>query len=329
MNTFIRMSQWVLILFFVSLDRLPAYARGIVVTSHFESAALGVQKSFRVYLPSSYENSPGRYPVIYLLHGQGATERTWVDDVGLAEAADEIDLRAIVVMPDGDRGLYANGQTAASYEDCMADINPARNKAETRGEFCVRAARYEGYIVSDLISYIDRHYHTVPRREGRAVSGDSSGGLGAMNLAFRHKDVFSSVASHSGVVVPLYKGPHPYEAGKAIFMSGDDLKRPDLRDYVNAFGSNIGGWREHSPDYLAGRLKNGEVAIYFDCGREDEFGFYDEALFFHDRLTALGIAHEFRSATGNHNEALWRQQIKESLRFHIQHFKQKGVYPPN
>src|SRR5688572_27453564 len=75
-----------------------AHARGSVETARFESAALGVEKSFRIYLPEGYAASRSNYPVIYLLHGWGATERTWTDDAALGATADAAKLQAIIVM---------------------------------------------------------------------------------------------------------------------------------------------------------------------------------------------------------------------------------------
>ena len=53
---------------------------------------------------------------------------------------------------------------------------------------------WEDYIVQDLVTYVDSHYRTLPKR---AIAGHSMGGYGALTLAFRHPDVFSSVYAMS------------------------------------------------------------------------------------------------------------------------------------
>jgi enterochelin esterase-like enzyme len=93
------------------------------------------------------------------------------------------------------------------------------------------------------------------------------------------------------------------------------------------FGPDIVGWRAHAPITLIEDLKDGELSIYFDCGIEDEFDFYDQALFFHDRLDGAGIHHRFEAVDSKHNEALWKERVKESLRFRAKHFWVIGVYP--
>ena len=87
--------------------------------------------------------------------------------------------------------------TPVNYEACLHDADPTLNKNEPRAQFCVRFPRYEDYIVVDLIQHIDGHYRTLARREARAISGESAGGFGAMELALRHTGLFGSVANHS------------------------------------------------------------------------------------------------------------------------------------
>jgi S-formylglutathione hydrolase FrmB len=303
---------------------IGALAGGSVSDGSFESPALGVQKSYRIYLPEGYVGGTRRYPVIYLLHGWGVTQKSWSSPaLDLAGAADALQLNAMVVMPDGDRSLYANSLTAADYSTCLNDPNPQRNPREERSAFCVKTPRYADYIASDMVHHIDATYRTVARREARAITGESAGGFGAMSLAFRHPDVFSSVASHSGFLALLYSGPKPYVLGQATFHSR--ITPVATRAESEAiFGLDIHQWRKHDPYSLADKLKDGELSIYFDCGNDDASGFHDHALAFRDRLLALGIAHQFQSVPGGHDDALWRKQIAQSLQFHAAHFKAHG-----
>jgi S-formylglutathione hydrolase FrmB len=313
----------------IMLASLDAVAGGSVQTESFESPALGVRKTYHVWLPEGYGAGTQRYPVIYLLHGWGVTQDSWVSkDLDLPGAAGSIDLKAIVVMPDGDRSLYANSFAKVAYDACLADANPQRNKKEKRSEFCVKTPRYEDYIVVDLVRDVDAKYRTIARREARAVAGESAGGNGAMALALRNKQVFSAVASHSGALALLYEGPQPYEKGKARFHSRID-PNPRKKEVEDMFGLDIAEWRRHDPYSLAATLKNGELAIYVDCGSEDEAGFHDHALAFHDRLLELGIAHRFESVPGKHHDDFWKTRIGHSLKFHAEHFKAslKGLAP--
>jgi S-formylglutathione hydrolase FrmB len=302
-------------------------AAGTVEHGKFESPSLGVFKAFAVYLPQGYSGGGKRFPVIYLLHGWGVTENAWLaKSLDLPGAADEMRLQAIVVMPDGDRSFYANSVTPVDYESCLAGTPPKRNKNEDRKEFCVRFPHYEDYIARDLVKYIDKNYRTLPRREARAVVGESAGGLGAMHLAMRHKDVFSIAASHSGALALLYDGPKPYDASKVRLRSNFDTYPVGLKEPIEIFGTDIDRWRSYDPSSLVDSLRDGELAIYFDCGEQDETGFHDHAMLFDSRLREKGIRHEFVSVPGGHDESLWKERIKVSLRFIVEHFSSSGTY---
>ncbi|HLL24000.1 MAG TPA: alpha/beta hydrolase family protein, partial [Kofleriaceae bacterium] len=191
---------------------------GTVVEKTFASTALGVDKRVVVYLPGGYETSGKRYPVFYYLHGLGGDESNWIDGGKLDQTADALGLEAIIVMPDGDDGFYADAAKQVDYDACMKTgaglFFPQRKKAET----CVRASKYETYITKDLVGWVDTTYRTIATREGRAIAGLSMGGFGALQLAMRHPDLFVAAASHSGVDSLLYGGPIPYEKGKVVIV---------------------------------------------------------------------------------------------------------------
>ena len=51
------------------------------------------------------------------------------------------------------------------------------------------ASRWQTFLTTELIPYVDSHYRTVAKREGRAITGLSMGGHGAFYTAFRHPDL--------------------------------------------------------------------------------------------------------------------------------------------
>ena len=58
---------------------------------------------------------------------------------------------------------------------------------------------FEDVVLKDLIPMIDANYRTVPIRNCRAIAGLSMGGGQALKIGLTHLDVFSVVASFSGV----------------------------------------------------------------------------------------------------------------------------------
>lgn len=305
---------------------------GTVTTATFSSRALGVDKQYVVYLPSGYADSDARYPVVYMLHGLGGNEGNWSEYMGLAKAADAMNLAAIVVMPDGDDSFYTNWATAVDYDACLAGSR-AFGTAKDMRTYCVREAKYEDYIVQDLVGHVDATYRTVPERRARSIGGLSMGGFGALKLAMRHPQLFGSVASHSGVAALLYTGPFPYEKGKVVL--GDDpqawITSPGDFGVLfgNVFGTDIATWRANDPAVLAQQVDNGDLAIYIDCGTEDEFRLHNGAAYLHEVLEERGVEHFFELMPGKHALAFWADRIDDSLAFHAAYWARSGAFAVN
>src|SRR5260370_29653070 len=75
-------------------DPPPPTAPARVSTVTFHSDALGVDKSFVLWLPADYATSTKRYPVFYYLHGLWGDETEWVEGGHLDRAADQLALAA-------------------------------------------------------------------------------------------------------------------------------------------------------------------------------------------------------------------------------------------
>ena len=119
-------------------------------------------------------------PVIYLLHGYGGNAKTWIGvKPDLPQIADEKGI--IFVCPDGKNSWYWDSPKDPSY-------------------------RYETFVSSELVKYIDGHYKTIADRKGRAITGLSMGGHGAMWNAIRHKDTFGA---GSLIHIPVSVAIHP------------------------------------------------------------------------------------------------------------------------
>ena len=291
-----------------------------VVTEHLHSDALGVDKAVQVYLPRGYDAQPARrWPVFYYLHGLGGDETNWVSRGKLDAAADQLALAAIVVMPDGDDSFYVDSALPIDFDQCKKDgaglFNPGHEPFDTA---CVRTRAYETYVARDLVGWVDAHYRTIARRDGRAIAGLSMGGFGAMSLALRHPDEFAAAASHSGAIALLYRGPRPFAPGKAELASdvADWSKGRGPRGWIaGLFGGDIAAWKAHDVVELAGRLSPGKVALYIDCGTEDDFALQDNAQYVHEALTARHIDHEFFLGPGKHDFAFWSARVPKSLAF--------------
>lgn len=136
-----------------------------------------------VYLPPSYGQSDRRYPVVYGLltttsvSSWRATNETAGQLGSIAQTAMKLALGAggremIVVIPDPVNSLGLGNHFVDS---------PV-------------TGQWEGYLTSDLISYIDTNYRTLSSAGSRGIFGEYQHGLSALLLAARHPDVFSAVS---------------------------------------------------------------------------------------------------------------------------------------
>lgn len=292
--------------------------QGSFQTGRFESAALGVEKQFHVYLPAGYQDSDQRYPVVYMLHGLSGNESNW-RRLGIGDAADEVGLDAIIVMPDGDDGFYSNWVSEVEYDTCLRGSRPFGQELDMR-TYCVRQAHYEDYIVQDLVAHVDATYRTIPERDARAIGGLSMGGFGALQLAMKHPDLFGATASHAGVASLLYQGPSPYQRDQVVLTEDPrgyiEQAGAFGRHFERIWGDDIATWRAHDPATLAAGLTDGQLAIYLDCGDEDEFKLHLGNQYLHDLLTEHGITHTFELIPGGkHDARFWTSRVDDSLRF--------------
>ncbi len=301
----------------------PERAKSQLVSERFHSNALGVDKDVRVYVPAGYDPADARrYPVFYYLHGLGGDEANWLDGAKLDHAADALALEAIVVMPDGDNNFYIDSALDTKYDACMKDGEGMFLPKQPRQKTCVKASKYETYMTRDLIDWVDRTYKTIATRDARGIAGLSMGGFGALVLAMRHPDLYAAAASHSGLITPLYKGPYPYQKGKgelhASYTSVSTTYKMlgDLGTWVNqVFGADFSTWQNYNPIALAQKLTPGALALYLDCGTEDEFLFNHSVSYLHDVLLERGIQHEFFLGPGRHSFELWRVRVTNSLTY--------------
>jgi S-formylglutathione hydrolase FrmB len=299
-------------------------AAGRVGEGRFHSDSLGVDKRYRFWLPAGYDAGDERFPVIYYLHGLGGNEDDWLLGGKLDQAADRLELRAIVVMPDGDASFYANSKRPGDYDACLREpLERYFGRREPAEQFCVREPRYEDYLVNDLIKHVDATYRTIADRRARGIAGLSMGGFGALSLAMRHPDVYAAAASHSGVVALFYAGPHPYQPDH-VQLLGDvgrwGEKVGPIGDLVRGIlGPDPADWRARDPATLAAQLPDGKLALYVDCGTEDDFRLHDSAAYLHDVMRNAKVSHQFALLPGRHRFDFWRARVSNSLAFFAEH----------
>jgi len=242
------------------------------------SAAMHKEIKAVVVKPAAYQTG-GAYPVVYLLHGHSGNYSDWVKKVpAIKEYASRWGM--IIVCPDGNFDSW--------YFDSPVDSN----------------WRYETYVSKELVRYIDDHYRTLATRQGRAITGLSMGGHGALFLAFRHQDVFGAAGSMSGGVDIR---PFP--------------KNWEIAQRLGSLDSFPQRWADYSVVNQTKLLKPGSLSIIFDCGSDDFFYKVNNEL--HEKLLAEKIPHVFTSRPGGHTWDYWSNSIEYQLLYFHHYFEQK------
>ncbi|MGA8296005.1 MAG: alpha/beta hydrolase-fold protein [Acidimicrobiales bacterium] len=135
-----------------------------------------------IYTPPGYAESDLAYPSIYVLHGYGSHVATWSErhlfDLTVPERIDEV---------------FAMGGSpcVVVYVDAWTRFGGSQY-VDSPG-----TGNYHTYLSTDVISYVDENYRTIPAPQSRAVIGQSSGGIGAITASLLRPDVFGAFAAHA------------------------------------------------------------------------------------------------------------------------------------
>jgi S-formylglutathione hydrolase FrmB len=261
------------------------------------SKTLGHPVKYCVFLPPSYDaNTAARFPVLYYLHGLGNNEQILLRAGGMNILQDLIDQKKIgefiVAAPDGGRSFYINSKDGKVH--------------------------YEDFFMREFLPYIESRYRIKPGRANRGITGMSMGGYGALRFGFKYANEFGSVSAHSPALAD--KLPE-------IEITDEQSERVSA-ELGGTFGDPIdrGFWQRQSPFTIVKSMPRPEgLAVYFDCGTDDEFGFYKGAQEFHDLLVAKKIPHEFHLYPGGHDWDYFARHFPASLAFHSRVFDQAAA----
>ncbi len=274
------MKKSLLLALFVVLS-VPALA-GRVDTVLVHSRAMDKDIKAVVVAPTPLRKTRNaRYPVVYLLHGASGNCKYYLEKVKptLPEIADRLGF--IFVTPDALNSWYFDSPVRKNY-------------------------KYETFVSSELVAYIDSAYNTIPGKKGRAITGLSMGGHGALFLAFRHKDTYGACGSMSGGV-DIRPFPRNWELPY------------DLGEYA----AHKRDWDAHTVVNQIDRIEDGDLAIAIDCGESDFFLEVNKSL--HERLLGRKISHDFTTRPGGHDPAYWNNSLDYQLLFFKKYFERNGI----
>jgi len=159
---------------------------------HSPNSKFGEWRHALVYTPAEYEKGKKRYPVLYLQHGMGEGETSWMLQGKMQHIMDNAIAKGeavpmIVVMESGDIKQPFNFASGASNEQGRSDYG----------------ASFYPVLLNDLIPYIDANFRTKADRENRAMAGLSWGGHQTFDVVLQNLDKFAWMGTFSGAIFGL------------------------------------------------------------------------------------------------------------------------------
>ena len=232
-----------------------------------------------IILPDSYTKTES-YKVIYVLHGANGNNLDWTKNSDIEKLADIHNV--IIVNPD------AGGNTW--YVDSSITGN-----------------KYETYLTKDVVKYVDDNYSTIKNRKGRAITGLSMGGIGALNIAINNKKIFGAVGSMSGSVDirPLSNSSNKIETFGALYENKQAWEDLAIINQLHKITSG-------NSKYVYNGESN-ELPLIIDSGVDDFVYSMNKDL--HKEMLKLNIQHEFITRPGGHNWDYWNNAIKSQVLF--------------
>ena len=263
------------ILFLFLAVGLKTYSATIDTASTYSPS---MQKQIKAIIvkPASYDNKK-TFPVVYLLHGYSGNYTDWVNQAPIIkDLADQYQI--LIACPDGNYGSW--------YFDAPKLAN----------------SKYETYVATEFVNWVDEHYKTIANRQNRAIAGLSMGGHGALYLAFKHQNVFAMAGSMSGGV-DFRPFPLNWEISKSL----------------GTYAKEKENWDNNTVIELTHLLTPKSLSLIIQCGTEDFF--YDVNIKLHEKLLHNNIPHTFIINPGGHNWEYWREAVQYQLLYFHNHFK--------
>ena len=170
------------------------------------------QSNFFVYTPPGYDaKSKREYPVLYLLHGWSDRANGWIAVGQAPKILDALLAQGkikpmVVVMP---LGYGEISFVLAHTEMWKQPATVARN-----------TDLFQKALLTEVLPRVEAEYHVSKKREDRAITGLSMGGLESLTIGLTNTDKFAYVGGFSSAV---------HNEGYATQMAGLNPKTADLR----------------------------------------------------------------------------------------------------
>jgi S-formylglutathione hydrolase FrmB len=254
-----------------------------VECSTFPSRILAREIPYCVMLPPSYtQEKVRRYPVAYYLHGLGDNEQSLVNLGGWSIYDRLMREKKVgefaVVAPAGFASFYINSRD---------------------GKF-----RYEDFFLQEFLPAMEKKYRIGTTRAQRGIMGVSMGGFAALHYGFKYPEKFAVVSANMPALIDHL--PHDFSQEWQQRLMGTIFGNPP----------DMAFYEKNSALHMARTTPVPELrklAIYFDCGDHDRYGFDAGTVAMDKLLTQRGIPHEAHIYPGRHDWAFVMDHFPASL----------------
>ena len=154
------------------------------------SAVLGCEMTFAIYLPPQAQEGP--VPVLYWLSGLTCSEQNFITKAGAQRYAAEHGIA--IVCPD----TSPRGDGVADAEGYDLGKGAGFYVNATQAPWAAHYRMFD-YVADELPALVEAQF---PVTTGRAISGHSMGGHGALVVALRNPGRYRSVSAFAPIVAP-------------------------------------------------------------------------------------------------------------------------------
>ena len=244
----------------------------------YKSKAVGVDRYVWVYTPPGYDKSSAKYPVLYLLHGNGETQSGWVQNGRANIILDNLiaDGKAqpmIVVMPHG-------------HPIQSASVGPIQEAVQAGEPGLRNYTLFAKEFLEQLIPMVEKDYRVYTDADHRAIGGLSMGAMQSVAIGLAHPELFHYVLAFSGGFGSL---------GVTEASSNVESQAP---------------WKEMLADPTPARKS---LRLLFLGSGQSESGMLMPGRTLVSLLKEKGINAHWADFPGGHVFSVWRNDLNESV----------------